>query len=76
LGGTVGTSNTAMRLGDNDTALVLNDHLTLSTAHGALSINGAVNGTTANTQSLTLNAGASGLVEVTGAIGQSTALHT
>jgi hypothetical protein len=76
LGGTVGTTNTAMVLGDNDTALVLNDHLTLSTAHGALIINGAVNGTTANTQSLTLNAGTSGLVDVTGAIGQSRSLKT
>jgi hypothetical protein len=76
LGGTVGTTNTAMVLGDNDTALVLNDHLTLTTAGGALAIHGAVNGSTANIESLTLNAGATGLVDVTGAIGQSTSLKT
>jgi hypothetical protein len=72
----VATTNTAMTLGDNNTALVLNNHLTLTTAGGALAIHGAVNGTSANTQSLSLDAGGAGLVDVTGAIGQSTSLKT
>jgi len=80
--GTVNTTNTAMSLGDSNTALTLADHLTLNTtggnasAGGSLTLGGAVNGTTANTQSLTLNAGSTGAVSVTGAVGQTTALNT
>ncbi len=80
--GTVNTTNTAMSLGDVDTALTLTNHLTLNTtggnasAGGDLTIGGAVNGTTANTESLTLNAGSTGAVSVVGAIGQSTSLKT
>jgi hypothetical protein len=44
LGGTVGTTNTAMILGDNDTALVLNNRLSLTTGHAALNLDGAVSG--------------------------------
>jgi len=76
LGGTVNTINTTMTLGDSGTPLTLVDHLTLNTAGGALNIGGAVNGTLANTQSLTLNAGSTGVVSVTGAVGQTTSLNT
>jgi hypothetical protein len=44
LGGTVGTTNTAMVLGDNDTSLVLNNRLTLRTGNAALTLDGAVSG--------------------------------
>jgi hypothetical protein len=56
--------------------LTLVDHLSLNTAGGALNIGGAVNGTVADTQSWTLNAGNTGVVSVTGAVGQTTSLNT
>jgi hypothetical protein len=76
IGGTLNTSNTAMTLGDANTALTLTDHTVLGTAGGALSINGAVNGTTTNAQSLTLDAGSTGVVSVTTSIGQTTPIKT
>jgi len=80
--GTLNTTNKALSLGDSDTALTLADHLTLDTTGGNasvggnLTLGGAVNGTTANTQSLTLNAGSTGAVSVVGAMGQGTSLQT
>ncbi|WP_333842457.1 hypothetical protein, partial [Limnohabitans sp.] len=44
LGGTVNTNHTAITLGDNNTPLVLNNHLTLSTGNAALTLGGLVYG--------------------------------
>jgi len=74
--GTLNTTNTAMSLGDSNTGLTLSDDLTLNTTGGNLTLGGAVNGTTANTQSLTLNAGSTGAVSVAGGVGQTVALKT
>jgi autotransporter-associated beta strand protein len=76
MAGTVNTSNAPMTLGDGTTAITLADHLTLDTAGGALHIDGAVDGSVANTQSLTLNATGAGVVNVTGALGQTVSLKT
>jgi hypothetical protein len=74
--GTINTTNTAMSLGDAGTALTLTANTTLDTAGGSLTLGGAVNGTTANTESLTLNTGSTGAVSVVGSVGQTTSLQT
>ena len=74
--GQINTSNAPMSLGDSNTAVTLINHLTLTTGGAALSIGGAIEGTTANTQSLTLNAGATGAVSVLGTVGLNTPLKT
>ena len=80
--GTINTSNTAMTLGDSNTALTLTDHLTLNTtggnslAGGNLTLGGAVKGAAVNAQSLNLNAGSTGVVNVMGVVGQGKAIQT
>jgi hypothetical protein len=63
LGGTVATTNAAMTLGDSDTALVLNDNLTLSSGNAALTLGGLVYGT----HDLTLNS--TGVTTLTSTVG-------
>jgi hypothetical protein len=58
------------------TGVTLTDDVVLSTAGGNLNINGAINGNTVNTQSLTLNATSAGTVSVTSTLGQTTSLKT
>ena len=84
LNGTVRTSGDAVSLGDGNTALTLAGTTSIidttnngGTAAGAgITLGGAVDGTLANTQSLSLNAGTSGSATVTGALGAGTALGT
>jgi hypothetical protein len=75
--GQISTSGAAaMTLGDNNTVVTLTKDVSLATGGAALTIGGAVEGTLANAQSLTLNAGSTGAISVAGTVGLYTPLNT
>ncbi|MFH1043834.1 MAG: hypothetical protein V1796_01955, partial [Pseudomonadota bacterium] len=84
LNGQLRTSADAVSLGDADTPVTLAGGLSIidttnagalgSEAGNSITVNGAVDGTVANTQSLTLNAGTGGNIFFSGAVGGVTRL--
>ncbi|PJI76626.1 autotransporter-like protein, partial [Polynucleobacter brandtiae] len=70
IAGTITTSGNQSYVG----AVTLTADTTIASGAGNIAFGSAINGTTANTESLTLNAGTSGLITVAGAIGSTTSL--
>jgi len=72
--GTVNTTNTAMSLGDSDTALTLTANTTLSTGSGNITVGGTVNDAAIGTHSLTLDS--TGVKTLLAAVGDTAALSS
>jgi hypothetical protein len=73
-GGDITTTNDDISI---TAAVTLSGSITINSgvAAGDISFSSTIDGTTANSQSLTLNSGAAGTITVTGAIGKSTSLR-
>jgi hypothetical protein len=77
MAGHISTSGAgAISLGDAGTAMTLTDHVWLTTGGAALTLGGAVEGSAANGQSLTLDATATGVLNVASTLGLVTPFNT
>ena len=84
LNGEIRSAGATVSIGDSNTGVTLAGTTSIidttnnggNAAGGGITLGGAIDGTAANTQSLTLNAGTGGAISATGNIGATTTLAT